>query len=72
MAGVEADDVIGTLTSRWQGRSVIVSNDKDFRQLVGRKGVGGGVVGILRPMRGVGYEHFDENTFEEEFDGIRL
>lgn len=71
VAGVEADDVIGTLTSRWQGRSVIVSNDKDFRQLVGRKGIGGGVVEILRPMRGGGYEYFDENTFEEEFDGIR-
>lgn len=32
--GVEADDIIGTLTSRFDGQSLVVSGDRDMLQLV--------------------------------------
>lgn len=83
----EADDVIGTLVHHWRQRArsrcVIVSSDKDFRQLLSAGVVTEssspsprtGVVEILRPVNrskqgSSGYDVVDEAAFRDEFGGI--
>lgn len=65
----EADDVIGTLVHRAKKAgipSVIVSVDKDFRQLLDAH-----IVRILRPGRGSGpFEYVTEDTFRAEFSDL--
>src|SRR6476646_2743930 len=59
--GYEADDVIGTLATAGEDRglrSVIVSGDKDFYQLVGRN------ISLLNPGRG-GPAAVDESWVDE-------
>lgn len=83
----EADDVIGTLVHGWRqkarSRCVIVSSDKDFRQLLSAgvlpesspSSPRTGVVEILRPVNrskqgSSGYDVVDEAAFRGEFGGI--
>jgi DNA polymerase I len=68
----EADDVIGTLARRAQRAAVptvIVSADKDFRQLLVKDWIR-----ILRPMsksrNGSSYEYVSEETFRADFAGL--
>lgn len=65
----EADDVIGTLVRRAKRdgvRTVIVSVDKDFRQLLD-----GDLVTILKPgARDKPFEHVTEETFRSEFEDL--
>jgi DNA polymerase I len=66
--GYEADDVIGTLATAGAERglrSVIVSGDKDFYQLVGPK------ISLLNPGRG-GPAAVDESWVDEANAGERL
>ncbi|CAN5607412.1 DNA polymerase I [soil metagenome] len=72
VAGVEADDVIGTLATRAADEDVdvvIVSPDKDFRQLLARH------VAIMRPAyKGEAFDVETEATFRERYgvDPIRF
>lgn len=83
----EADDVIGTLVNRWSqkpgSRCVVVSSDKDFRQLLSSGTLSEtsslnaltGVVEILRPVNrskqgSSGYDFVDEAAFRDDFGGI--
>ena len=63
--GVEADDVIGTLARRVEEEgheAVIVSPDKDFRQLLSPK------VSIFRPAhRGEAFDMATDETFRQEY-----
>jgi DNA polymerase I len=68
----EADDVIGTLVRKARDArlpSVIVSSDKDFRQLLDAEWVR-----ILRPANksrgGASFEYVTEHLFREEFCGL--
>jgi DNA polymerase-1 len=69
---MEADDVIGTLARRAESEGVdvvIVSPDKDFRQLLS------GHISMMRPAyRGVEFEVATEESFREEYgvDPIRF
>ncbi len=62
--GVEADDVIGTLAARAAGEDaevVIVSPDKDFKQLLGPR------VSIFKPARqGESFDPITDASFREE------
>ena len=64
-AGVEADDVIGTLARKVEGEGgsvVIVSPDKDFRQLLSPH------VSIFRPAhRGEAFDMATDETFRAEY-----
>ncbi|MEU7039867.1 5'-3' exonuclease [Streptomyces varsoviensis] len=62
--GYEADDVIGTLTSRARGPVAIVTGDRDLYQLVdGRRGVR-----VLYPVKGVGtLQVVDEALLREKY-----
>lgn len=70
--GMEADDVIGTLTRQAESEEVdviIVSPDKDFRQLLTEH------VSIMRPAyRGEEFERNTESSFREKYgvDPIRF
>lgn len=68
-AGVESDDVIGTLSKR-EGRNgslvMILTPDKDMAQLVDQQ------IGLLRPLRGeasidTAYDYMGENGVMEKF-----
>ncbi len=63
--GVEADDVIGSLAriaEREGHDSIIVSPDKDFKQLLSPH------VSIYKPKsRGEGFDHITEQIFREEY-----
>lgn len=64
----EADDTIGTLVSRARqsgARSVIVSMDKDFRQLLD-----GDHVRILRPKTGGSFEYVTEESFRNDYSDL--
>lgn len=64
----EADDTIGTLVRKAQTagvRSVIVSMDKDFRQLLD-----GEHVKILRPGAGGSFEYVTEESFRKDFSNL--
>ena len=75
-AGVEADDVIGTLCRRAEAEGVdvvIFSADKDFRQLLSDEatGAGPGCVHMLRPpYRGEVFSRETAETFRETYDGL--
>jgi len=61
---VEADDIIGSLATQFASEEVeilIVSNDKDFMQLVATN------VRILRPLRGGGFEIVANSGVMEKF-----
>ncbi len=68
VSGVEADDVIGTLAARAEGEGVdvvIVSADKDFRQLLSDR------VFMLRPAyKGESFDMETDATFREKYDGL--
>src|SRR5690606_25972297 len=68
VSGVEADDVIGTLAHRAEDEGVdvvIVSADKDFRQLLAPH------VSMLRPAyKGEAFDMETEKTFREKYDGL--
>ncbi len=68
VSGVEADDVIGTLAERAEGEGVdvvIVSADKDFRQLLSDR------VFMLRPAyKGESFDMETDETFRETYDGL--
>lgn len=62
--GVEADDIIANCVFRWgldAEKVVIVSADKDFRQLVTKKIV------VLAPISGSEWKEWDEETVMEEY-----
>lgn len=65
VAGVEADDVIGTLARRAERdgmHTVIVSPDKDFQQLLSSH------VSVFRPAyRGEAFDPITEESFREKF-----
>ena len=65
VAGVEADDVIGTLARQVEREgynAIIVSSDKDFRQLLSPH------VSIYKPRsRGEGFDHVTIESFEESY-----
>ncbi len=65
VAGVEADDVIGTLArhaERDGHEAVIVSPDKDFQQLLSPS------ISIYKPRsRGEGFDHITARSFQEAF-----
>lgn len=69
--GVEADDVIGTLARRAEAEGVdvvIVSPDKDFRQLLSDRADGTGAVSMLRPAyRGEEFDLETADTFRETY-----
>ncbi len=66
MGGVEADDVIGTLAVRAEkdgAEAVIVSPDKDFRQLLS------GHISQFRPAyRGESFDIMNGDTFRKQYD----
>ncbi len=68
VSGVEADDVIGTLAHRAKDEGVdvvIVSADKDFRQLFAPH------VSMLRPAyKGEAFDMETADTFREKYDGL--
>lgn len=64
----EADDTIGTLVAKARQagvRSVIVSMDKDFRQLLD-----GDYVRILRPGTGGSFEYITETSFRKDYSDL--
>lgn len=64
----EADDTIGTLVKKVRNagaKCVVVSNDKDFRQLLEQD-----YVSILRLGTQNSYEYVSEQSFREEFAGL--
>jgi DNA polymerase-1 len=68
VSGVEADDVIGTLATRAEDEGVdvvIVSADKDFRQLLAPH------VSMLRPAyKGESFDIETDETFRESYAGL--
>jgi len=68
VSGVEADDVIGTLANRAEDEGVdvvIVSADKDFRQLLAPH------VSMLRPAyKGESFDMETDETFREKYNGL--
>lgn len=64
----EADDAIGSLTRQASSKrikSIIVSNDKDFRQLLDRD-----LVSILRFGARDSYEYITEQSFRDDFSDL--
>lgn len=61
--GLEADDLIAYFTKKINSDVVIVSNDKDFLQLVDDKKQ----ISVMRPMGKGEYLNMDEATVKEKF-----